>query len=86
MDRAAAERKAELILKAGERLRGFSGAAEHPLGLSLGGAVFQPRTGEGLEALFRRADQAMYGAKRAGKNGFVLAEDYDRRAERKGGG
>jgi diguanylate cyclase (GGDEF)-like protein/PAS domain S-box-containing protein len=86
MDRAAAERKAALILKAGERLRGFSGDAAHPLGLSLGGAVFEPRTGEGLEALFRRADQAMYSAKRAGKNGFVLAEDYDRRGERTGGG
>lgn len=85
MDRAAAERKAALILKAGARLRGFSGSAEHPLGLSLGGAVYEPRTGESLEALFRRADQAMYSAKRAGKNGFVLAEDYDRRGDRTGG-
>ena len=85
MDRAAAERKAELILKAGECLRGFSGTAEHPLGLSLGGAVFEPRTGEALEALFRRADQAMYSVKRAGKNGFVLADDFDRRAGRTAG-
>lgn len=86
MDRAAAERKAELILKAGERLRGFSGSPEHPLGLSLGGALYQPRTGEALEALFRRADQAMYGAKRAGKNGYVLADDFDRRGAGKQGG
>ena len=85
MDRAAAERKAAQILKAGARLRGFSGSAEHPLGLSLGGAVYGPRTGEALEDLFRRADQAMYSVKRAGKNGFVLAEDYDRRGDRTGG-
>jgi len=80
--RAAAERKAALLLKAAERLRGFSGDADHPLGLSLGVALYDPRTGEALEALFRRADAAMYGAKRSGKHALRLAEDYDRRGDR----
>jgi diguanylate cyclase (GGDEF)-like protein/PAS domain S-box-containing protein len=83
IDRAAAERKGELLLKAAERLRGFSGDAVHPLGLSLGIALYDPRTGEGLDSLFRRADEAMYGAKRAGKHSLSLAADYDRRG---GGG
>src|SRR3546814_4817915 len=64
--REAAERKGELLLKAAERLRGFSGDADHPLGISLGVATYDPRTGESLESLFRRADEAMYSAKRSG--------------------
>lgn len=79
IDRAAAERKGGLLLKAAERLRGFSGDADHPLGISLGLALYEPRTGESLEALFRRADAAMYEAKRAGKHSLCLAADYDRR-------
>ncbi|MGF1594340.1 MAG: diguanylate cyclase domain-containing protein [Kiloniellaceae bacterium] len=82
MDRTAAERKGDLLLKAAERLRGFSGDADHPLGLSIGGAIYDPRTGEGLDALFRRADEAMYNAKRSGKHSFELAADYDRRQGR----
>jgi diguanylate cyclase (GGDEF)-like protein/PAS domain S-box-containing protein len=82
MDRGAAERKGEQLLKAAERLRGFSGNADHPLGLSVGAAIYDPRTGEGLDALFRRADEAMYNAKRSGKHSFDLAADYDRRQGR----
>ena len=77
--RDAAERKGALLLKAAERLRGFSGDADHLLGLSLGVALYDPRTGESLEALFRRADGAMYGAKRSGKHSLVLAADHERR-------
>ena len=82
IDRGAAERKGGLLLKAAERLRGFSGDADHPLGLSLGVALYDPRTGESLEALFRRADAAMYEAKRAGKHSLALAADHDRRGGR----
>jgi len=80
--RDAAERKGELLLKAAERLRGFSGDADHPLGLSLGVAIYDPRTGESLDALFHRADEAMYAAKRAGKHSLALAPDFDRREGR----
>ncbi|HEY9548189.1 MAG TPA: diguanylate cyclase [Kiloniellaceae bacterium] len=81
--REAAERKGELLLKAAERLRGFSGDADHPLGISLGVATYDPRTGESLESLFRRADEAMYSAKRSGKHSLAVAADFDRRG---GGG
>jgi diguanylate cyclase (GGDEF)-like protein/PAS domain S-box-containing protein len=81
--REAVERKGALLLKAAERLRGFSGDADHPLGLSIGVALYDPRTDESLKALFRRADAAMYGAKRAGKHSLQMAGDYDRRG---GGG
>lgn len=79
IDRAAAERKGGLLLKAAERLRGFSGDADHPLGISLGLALYDPRTGESLEALLRRADAAMYEAKRAGKRSLSVAADHERR-------
>ncbi|MEQ9607849.1 MAG: diguanylate cyclase, partial [Kiloniellaceae bacterium] len=82
MDRSAAERKGEQLLKVAERLRGFSGDKDHPLGISLGAAVYDPRTGESLEALFHRADEAMYAAKRTGKHKLALASDYDRRGGR----
>ncbi|MEQ8355763.1 MAG: sensor domain-containing diguanylate cyclase [Kiloniellaceae bacterium] len=80
MERPAAESKGEQLLRAAERLRGFSGDRDHPLGLSLGIAVFDPRTRESLESLLRRADEAMYGAKRGGKNRLSFASSYDRRA------
>ena len=82
MDSAAAERKGEQMLKAAERLRGFSGSKDHPLGLSLGIAIYDPRTGEGLGSLFHRADEAMYAGKRAGKHRLTMAPDFDRRKNR----
>ncbi|MEO3427533.1 sensor domain-containing diguanylate cyclase [Pelagibius sp. CAU 1746] len=84
MERQGAERKAELMLKAAERLRGYSGDDHHLLGFSLGVAIYDPRTGEGLDSLLRRADEAMYGAKRAGKHSLNFAPDYDRRAKGQG--
>ncbi|WP_420346252.1 diguanylate cyclase domain-containing protein [Pelagibius sp.] len=79
MDRATAERKGERLLKLAERLRGYSGDADHPLGFSLGIAIHEPKKGESLESLLRRADEAMYGAKRSGKNALRLAAAFDRR-------
>ncbi|HIP78143.1 MAG TPA: sensor domain-containing diguanylate cyclase, partial [Kiloniellaceae bacterium] len=79
MDRTKAERKGEQLLKLAERLRGYSGDADHPLGFSLGIAIHEPKKGESLESLLRRADEAMYSAKRSGKNALRLAAAYDRR-------
>jgi len=81
MDRKAAERKGGQLLQAAERLRPFSGSADHPLGLSLGIAIYDPRTGESLDSLLHRADEAMYGAKRGGKHDMNFAKDYDRRGQ-----
>jgi diguanylate cyclase (GGDEF)-like protein/PAS domain S-box-containing protein len=79
MDRKAAEGKGEQLLQAAERLRPFSGSPDFPLGLSLGIAIYDPRTGERLDSLLHRADEAMYGAKRAGKHSMNFADDFDRR-------
>ena len=79
MDLAAAERKGTALLKLAERLRVHSGDPEHPLGFSLGIAVYEPRKGERLDSLLHRADEAMYGAKRAGKHSLNFATDFDRR-------
>lgn len=79
MDHAAAERKAKLLLELAERLRVYSGDADHPLGISLGIALHEMKKGESLESLMRRADEAMYGAKRAGKHSLNFAPAFDRR-------
>ena len=68
-----AVKRAETLIKASERLRKFSGDAEHPLGISLGIALYDPATNESLESLIGRSDEAMYAIKRAGKGGYHVA-------------
>jgi len=51
----------------------FSGDAAHPLGFSIGIAVFEPGMGEQLDQLMARADEAMYTIKKAGKGGVELS-------------
>ncbi|MEK7246087.1 MAG: diguanylate cyclase, partial [Pseudomonadota bacterium] len=68
-----AVKRAETLIKASERLRKFSGMPEYPLGISLGVALYDPATGETLEHLLGRSDEAMYAIKRAGKGGFRVA-------------
>jgi diguanylate cyclase (GGDEF)-like protein len=66
-------KRAETLVKASERLRKFSGMPEYPLGISLGVALYDPASGETLEHLLARSDEAMYAIKRAGKGGFRVA-------------
>jgi len=76
LDDAAGEAgcaKAQSICAALERMRDFSASAEQPLGGSIGVAVYAPDKGEDVDALVKRADVAMYRAKRAGKNDWRLA-------------
>lgn len=49
------------------------GGREIPVTLSIGVAVFEPDGGETDESLLKRADNALYDAKRAGRNGFSIA-------------
>lgn len=79
MNESAAQRKGTSLLNLAERLRVHSGNADHPLGISLGVAIHEPRKGESLESLLQRADEAMYGAKRAGKHSLSFAPPYERR-------
>jgi len=71
---AMAMEKAEALLQAMAELRGESADEDHPLGLSIGIAVFDPRHDETLDSLMSRADDAMYAAKRRGKGGLQIAE------------
>ena len=68
--------RVETIIKASACLREFSGDQDHPLGVSIGIAVYDPSSGEGLESLVARADAAMYEVKRAGKSGYYVAEPF----------
>jgi diguanylate cyclase (GGDEF)-like protein/PAS domain S-box-containing protein len=74
MDVADALAKAKALLQAASGLEGFSADGAHPLGFSIGVAVFDPAGGERLDQLMARADEAMYAVKRAGKSGFELAD------------
>ena len=65
--------RAEALVKAGETLHRFSGDDDHPLGLSVGVAIYDPNAGESLEDLLARADAAMYDVKRTGKGGYEIA-------------
>ena len=71
-------KRVETILKASECLREFSGDDDHPLGVSIGVAQYNPDSGEDLESLVARADAAMYDVKRAGKGGYHVAGQYNK--------
>ena len=70
-------KRAETLIKASERLRKFSGMPEFPLGISVGIALYEPASGETLEHLLARSDEAMYAVKRGGKGGFCVAPPAD---------
>jgi len=77
IDAEAAEMRCSVILKESAFLRDHSGSPETPLGVSLGLALFDPRSGETVEGLISRADAAMYEAKRAGRGQFSIAKPYE---------
>ena len=51
----------------------MSGDDDHPLGISVGVAFFNPSSGESLDNLLARADAAMYSVKKHSKGNFELA-------------
>lgn len=72
-DAAEAAQRAAALLEAGKTIAHFSGNTARPVGLSIGMAVFEPASGEALEALIARADAAMYKVKRASKGSYAIA-------------
>lgn len=71
----ASGRAAALVADCAKRLSRFSGDDAHPLGVSVGVALYDPVAGECLEDLLARADAAMYEVKKAGKGGYHLAAE-----------
>lgn len=69
--RAGAMAVASRIRQAAERVEIEFDDLKVPVRLSLGVAVARP--GEAIDTVFRRADRALYDAKRAGRNQAVLA-------------
>ena len=67
------EKRATALIEASKAMLQFSGDEDHPLGISVGIANYDPADNEPLDELLARADHAMYAAKNAGKSGFKVA-------------
>jgi len=72
LDEAAAATVAEKVIAALTRPLPIDGCTQR-IGASIG-IVLYPRHGEDADTLIRHADAAMYGAKRLGKNCFLLPQ------------
>lgn len=70
---ATSRSRAQQLLDRSREMRKMSGDDEHPLGISVGVAIFNPDVGESLDDLLARADAAMYAVKKASKGGFQMA-------------
>jgi diguanylate cyclase (GGDEF)-like protein len=72
-DETGALAKARGLIEIVREQAGRLAALDRPLGISIGIARFEPASAESLDSLVARADDAMYRAKRAGKNCCELA-------------
>lgn len=70
---ASAIMRAEEFIDALSALADRSGDPAKPFGASVGIAQLEPDSGESLRELLVRADDAMYVAKKAGKNGWAIS-------------
>jgi len=68
-----AEERAKDLIESSKALQKFSGDDDHPLGLSVGVALYDPATNEHIDQLVARADTAMYEIKNKGKGGYIMA-------------
>lgn len=73
-DRSATETLSARLLAAMAEMQEFNVDPAKPFGMSIGGAVYEPASGEDTDALVARADAAMYAGKRAGKGRLTLAD------------
>tara|TARA_B100000676_G_scaffold233103_1_gene232226 strand:- start:144896 stop:146509 length:1614 start_codon:yes stop_codon:yes gene_type:complete len=73
-DESAATLRAQEMLQSSKCLKPYSGDPERPLGISLGIAIHSSVTGESVEELTTRADNAMYDVKHNGKAGYAVAD------------
>jgi diguanylate cyclase (GGDEF)-like protein/PAS domain S-box-containing protein len=73
-EEAIAVQRCRDLIAAAAVLERYSGAPDRPLQMSLGVAVHEGPSVEGLEELVARADKAMYEVKRDGKGAWRMAE------------
>ncbi len=72
VDLEVATSRAKTLIASSKVLQRLSGDADHPLGISVGVAMYDPALKESLESLLHRADEAMYEVKKSGKGGYKL--------------
>ena len=77
VDEKIASSRCEYLLKQSKSLVEYSGDADHPLGISVGIAIYRPGSEENLDSLLARADGAMYEVKQKSKGNFRLAKPYE---------
>jgi diguanylate cyclase (GGDEF)-like protein len=74
------ERADEIIAQISDLAENYSNDSTL-LGASIGLAEFVPGLGESLREVLVRGDEAMYAAKRAGKNGWSTADKYNQQCD-----
>ncbi len=77
-DANVAAKRGENMLIASQTMSGMSASREKPLAISIGIAIYDPRSEETRDMLIVRADSAMYEAKQKGKGRLALAPPVER--------
>lgn len=73
IDEETSRKRAAQLIETSKQMVTMSGDEDHPLGISIGVAFFDPKSGESLDDLLARADAAMYSVKKRSKGGFEMA-------------
>lgn len=73
IDEETTRKRAQQLIDTSKEMVSMSGDDDHPLGISVGVAFFDPKSGEALDALLARSDAAMYSVKKRSKGGFEMA-------------
>lgn len=73
IDEETSRKRAGQLIETSKQMVTMSGDEDHPLGISIGVAFFDPKSGETLDELLARADAAMYSVKKRSKGGFEMA-------------
>ena len=73
IDEQTSVKRVQQLLAMSKEMISMSGDDDHPLGISVGVAFFNPSSGESLDNLLARADAAMYSVKKRSKGNFELA-------------
>jgi len=73
IDEPTSQKRAGQLIETSKQMVTMSGDEDHPLGISIGVAFFDPKLDEPLDDLLARADAAMYSVKKRSKGGFEMA-------------